>query len=139
MFEDESAAFFSERHKWKSDANKTMQRQEEMLLQVKTLAETLNSKVSTVMSTTSSVLDSTILTHMCIKNITDDLKKVNLIAQRPEAELLKDGLLFNAPRPSAPGTARGEKPSMVEKPILDIRKAMGNFTTDPRAQALFVK
>ena len=133
VFEDESAAFFSERHKWKSDASKTMQKQETMLLQVKALAETLSSKVSTVMSTTSGVLDSTIITHMCIKNITNDLKQVNLISQRPEAELLKDGLLFNAPRPSGPGTARGEKPSMVEKPILDIRKAMGNFSTDPRA------
>lgn len=62
------------------------------------------------------------------------MRKVNLIGHRKGHDLiLKDRA------PNSPGKKGGDFVNLsMEKPILDISKALNRGTTDPRTQALFV-
>jgi len=81
-----------------------------------------------------SMIDSTIIGHMCLQNITNDMKSVNLIGHKPEHDLiLKDR------GTSSPSKKGKEAVNLsMEKPILDINKVLNRATHDPRSQALFL-
>ena len=83
--------------------------------------------------------DSTIINHLCIQNITNDMRKVNLIGFQTDYDLMmKDKIdlsIENGPK----SRGHNHQVATMEKPILNIKAHINRNSNDTRAQTNFIR
>ena len=132
IFKKESEDFFLARKKWLGDLQIRLNKQDKLIDNNMKKHTEVTRKLKFTTDAITNLSDSVILVHLVQKNITSDMRQIELLQERPEHDFLMKDRQRTTPKHYLANLANNIE---MNKPIIDVNEAVNRNSSDPRAQA----